>query len=209
MRPVWCGRKGGIKMAERQSEQMRRLQDKIKLLQGDLELSQGISDELEKRVQEMSERAEDSFLNSPTYRQMRMKMEFLEASMKRKEEHLKAMEGLRFRTADAARRLIEDGQGPTGAAGNALGSAGTEPGTRGAENPGNGINLAEELARAREEAADLEGRLAAADMLLAERDGEIERLRETVAGLEARLREEPGKTSGKARRVEAVTGRAR
>lgn len=196
-------------MAERQAEQIRRLQDRIDLLQGDLELSRNISDELEKRVQEMSERAELEFLNSPTYRQMKMRMEFMESSMKLKEGHLKIMEGLRFRTADAARRLIEDSQGPTGAAGNALGSAGTEPGTRGAENPGNGINLAEELARAREEAADLEGRLAAADMLLAERDGEIERLRETVAGLEARLREEPGKTSGKARRVEAVTGRAR
>ncbi len=196
-------------MAERQAEQIRRLQDRIDLLQGDLELSRNISDELEKRVQEMSERAELEFLNSPTYRQMKMRMEFMESSMKLKEGHLKIMEGLRFRTADAARRLIGDNQGPAGAAGNALGSAGTEPGTRGAENPGNGINLAEELARAREEAADLEGRLAAADMLLAERDGEIERLRETVAGLEARLREEPGKTSGKARRVEAVTGRAR
>ena len=196
-------------MAERQAEQIRRLQDRIDLLQGDLELSRNISDELEKRVQEMSERAELEFLNSPTYRQMKMRMEFMESSMKLKEGHLKIMEGLRFRTADAARRLIGDNQGPAGAAGNALEPAGTELGTRGAENPGNGINLAEELARAREEAADLEGRLAAADMLLAERDGEIERLRETVAGLEARLREEPGKTSGKARRVEAVTGRAR
>ena len=190
-------------------EQIRRLQDRIDLLLGDLELSRNISDELEKRVQEMSERAELEFLNSPTYRQMKMRMEFMESSMKLKEGHLKIMEGLRFRTADAARRLIGDNQGPAGAAGNALEPAGTELGTRGAENPGNGTNLAEELARAREEAADLEGRLAAADMLLAERDGEIERLRGTVAGLEARLREEPGKTSGKARRVEAVTGRAR
>ena len=134
-------------MAERQSEQMRRLQDKIKLLQGDLELSQGISDELEKRVQEMSERAEGSFLNSPTYRQMRMKMEFLEASMKRKEEHLKAMEGLRFRTADAARRLIEDGQGPAGDAGSVRKSVGMGLGTRGVENPDNASGLAKELAR--------------------------------------------------------------
>ena len=38
-------------MAERQAEQIRRLQDRIDLLQGDLELSRNISDELEKRVQ--------------------------------------------------------------------------------------------------------------------------------------------------------------
>ena len=195
-------------MAERQSEQIRRLQDKIKLLQGDLELSQGISDELEKRVQEMSERAEDSFLNSPTYRQMRMKMEFLEASMKRKEEHLKAMEGLRFRTADVARRLLEDGRVTAGDAGNAMKPAGTGPGARGAEDPGNESNLVKELARAREDAADLEGRLAAADMLLAERDGEIERLRGTVAGLEAKL-QEVGKAARKPRQNEAVAVRAR
>ncbi len=195
-------------MAERQSEQMRRLQDKIKLLQGDLELSQGISDELEKRVQEMSERAEGSFLNSPTYRQMRMKMEFLEASMKRKEEHLKAMEGLRFRTADAARRLIEDGQGPAGDAGSVRKPVGMGLGTRGVENPDNASGLAKELARAREDAADLEGRLAAADMLLAERDGEIERLRGTVAGLEAKL-QEVGKAARKPRQNEAVAVRAR
>ncbi len=195
-------------MAERQSEQMRRLQDKIKLLQGDLELSQGISDELEKRVQEMSERAEGSFLNSPTYRQMRMKMEFLEASMKRKEEHLKAMEGLRFRTADAARRLIEDGQGPAGDAGSVRKPVGMGLGTRGVENPDNASGLAKELARAREDAADLEGRLAAADMLLAERDGEIERLRGTVAGLEAKL-QEVGEAARKPRQNEAVAVRAR
>ena len=184
-------------MAERQAEQIRRLQDRIDLLQGDLELSRNISDELEKRVQEMSERAELEFLNSPTYRQMKMRMEFMESSMKLKEGHLKTMEGLRFRTADAARRLTGDNQGPAGDAGNALGPAGTEPGTRGAENPGNGTNLAEELARAREEAADLEGRLAAADMLLAERDGEIERLRGTVAGLEARLRKSQERRRGR------------
>ena len=184
-------------MAERQAEQIRRLQDRIDLLLGDLELSRNISDELEKRVQEMSERAEREFLNSPTYRQMKMRMEFLESSMKLKEGHLKTMEGLRFRTADAARRLIGDNQGPAGAAGNALEPAGTELGTRGAENPGNGTNLAEELARAREEAADLEGRLAAADMLLAERDGEIERLRGTVAGLEARLRKSQERRRGR------------
>jgi hypothetical protein len=157
----------------------------------------------------MSERAEDSFLNSPTYRQMRMKMEFLEASMKRKEEHLKSMEGLRFRTADIARRLIRDDQRPAGDAGSVREPVVMGLGTRGVENPDNASGLAKELARAREDAADLEGRLAAADMLLAERDGEIERLRGSVAGLEAKLREEPGKTSGKPRRNEAVMGRAR
>ncbi len=196
-------------MAERQAEQIRRLQDKINLLQGDLELSRNISDELEKRVQEMSERAEREFLNSPTYRQMKMRMDFLESSMKLKEGHLKTMEGLRFRTADTARRLMEDGRVPAGGVGDAMELAGAGSETHGMENPGNEPNLVEELARAREDTADLEGRLAAADMLLVERDGEIERLRGTVAGLEARLREEPGKTPGKARRVEAVTGRAR
>ena len=65
-----------------------------------------------------------------------------------------------------------------------------------------------ELARAREDAADLEGRLAAADMLLAERDGEIERLRGTVAGLEAKL-QEVGKAARKPRQNEAVAVRAR
>lgn len=196
-------------MAERQAERIRRLQDRIDLLQGDLELSQNISNELEKRVQEMSERAEREFLNSPTYRQMKMRMDFLESSMKLKEEHLKAMEGLRFRTADVARRLLEDGRVTAGDAGNAMKPAGTGPGARGAEDPGNEPNLTVELARAQEDVADLQGRLAAADMLLAERDGEIERLRGTVAGLEAKLRKEPGKMPGKPRRNEAVMGRAR
>lgn len=196
-------------MAERQSEQMQRLQDKVRLLQGDLELSQNISEELEKRVQEMTERAEGSFLNSPTYRQMRMKMEFLEASLKSKEEHLKAMEGLRFRTADVARRLAGDDRERAVHEESAVGFERAERGINGEAGLDDASGLAVELARAQEDVADLQGRLAAADMLLAERDGEIERLRGTVAGLEAKLRKEPGKTPGKPRRNEAVMGRAR
>lgn len=190
-------------MVERRAEQIQGLQDKVRLLQGDLELSQSILEELEKRVQEMTERAEGSFLNSPTYRQMRMKMEFLEVSLKSKEEHLKTMEGLRFRTADIARRLAGDGRERT------EGFTEVECGMREVDRPDDASSLATELARAREDVADLEGRLAAADMLLAERDGEIERLRGTVAGLEAKLREGPGKTSGKPWRNETVMGRAR
>lgn len=186
-------------MAERFSEQVQRLQDKVKLLQGDLELYMGISDELEKRVQEMTERAEESFLNSPTYRQMQMRMEFLEASLKSKEEHVKSMGGLRFRAAEAARQVYEDNQKLVEDAGNSEYFVGI---TRGTDGQGDQEGV-------RETVDDLKGRLEAANDLLAERDGEIERLRGNVADLEARLRQGHGKMPGKPRRNEAVMGRAR
>lgn len=130
--------------------------------------------ESEERVDKFREQAENSFVNSPTFRQMEEKISFLESCNKLSEGHLKSAKGSANRLDHAVQQVYGDNK--------KLMAEHTE-------DTDYFIGITEnwheawEYEKLRNEILTLQGRLDATTTLLSDRDTEIERLQGVVGEL--------------------------
>ena len=165
----------GVKMATKRKSKTQRLQE-------ELERYKGYLDEADKRVKKYMDQAEDSFLNSPTYNQMMEKISFIEALNKLNESHIKHLESQKAKVDEAVQQVFADNKAMME----------NYKYEEDSENP-YFIGLTEnwhdarEYMKLKEDIANLTGKVEGLELLLSDRDKEIERLQGVVGELRHQL----------------------
>lgn len=164
-------RKVGMTMARATKEsKIKELEERVKSLQESLEI-------LSKRNNEMALRAEDSFLNSPTYCQMMEKISFIESLNKLNESHIKHLEKQKEKVSEAVQQVFADNK------------AMMEHYREGDEENPYFIGITEnwhdakEYMKLKSDVSEFKGKVSALEILLKDREDEITRLQGVVGEL--------------------------
>lgn len=157
-------RKVGMTMARVTKEpKIKELEERVKSLQESLDL-------LSKRNDEMAQRAEDSFLNSPTYYQMQEKIDFYKTIADLNQSHINSQRKCRYRQDDEVQQVYADNK-------RLMEQDGVEIGII------KGEHSESEFNKLCEEIQELNGKLDCKSLNLVARDEYIEQLIEQVADL--------------------------
>ena len=161
-------RKVGMTMARATKEsKIKELEERVKSLQESLEI-------LSKRNNEMAQRAEDSFLNSPTYYQMQERMDFYKTLADLNQSYIDSQRKWRYRQDDAVQQVYEDNKRLMEQAGGEYFIGITE-----------GEHSEREFNKLREEIRELKGKLDGKNLNLVARDKIIADMMIQIADLKA------------------------
>ena len=164
-------------MAKRQSRTQR--------LQSELDNYKKWLQESEERNKKLIDKAEDSFLNSPTYNQMMERIGFLEICNNLNQSHIKHLESQKRKVDESIQQVFADNK--------AMMEHYKEDGEENSYFIGLTENWheAKEYTKLKSEIADLKGKVEGLETLLKDRDTEINRLQGVVGELKHKITTAP------------------
>ena len=167
----------GVNMAKRQSRTQR--------LQSELDNYKKWLQESEERNKKLIDKAEDSFLNSPTYNQMMERIGSLEICNNLNQSHIKHLESQKRKVDESIQQVFADNK--------AMMEHYKEDGEENSYFIGLTENWheAKEYTKLKSEIADLKGKVEGLETLLKDRDTEINRLQGVVGELKHKITTAP------------------